>query len=74
MHELRVTVNEFKTLFDTEADPKERVKIHKRLRLMCIDYPVVVERLNLIEEKFEKAQLLAGKFTQMQRNLIIKKS
>lgn len=69
MHELRVTVEEFKKLFDKDADPKERVKIHKKLKLMCVDYPVIVERLKLIEEKFEKAQLLAGKYTQMKKNL-----
>jgi len=69
MHELRVTDKEFKSLFDKEADPKERTKIYKRLKLMCIDYPVKVERLALIEEKFEKAQLLAGKFEEMRKTL-----
>lgn len=71
MHELRVTTEEFKKLFDKDADPQERVKIHKRLKLMCVDYPVVVERLKLIEGKFEVAQILAGKYTQMKKNLKI---
>lgn len=69
MHELRVTDKEFKSLFDKESDPAERTKIYNRLRLMCIDYPVISERLKLIEEKFEVAQILAGKYEQMQKTL-----
>lgn len=69
MHELRVTTKEFKSLFDTESDPQERLKIHKRLKLMCEDYPVVVERLRLLEEAFEKAQIKAGKYDQIQKTL-----
>lgn len=72
MHELRVTPKEFKSLFDPNTDPDERTKIYKRVKLMCEDYPVITERLKLIEIKFELAQIKAGKYDQLQKTLKIK--
>ncbi len=72
MHKLRVTEKEFKSLFDKDADPAEREKIYKRLKLMCIDYPVLAERILLLEEKLAKAQVKAGKFDQIKKNLKLK--
>ncbi len=71
MHKLRVTDKEFKSLFDKDADPKDREKIYKRLKLMCIDYPVLAEKVALLEEKLAIAQVKAGKYETIRRNLKI---